>query len=176
AAFSHQVIVAALSIAIFGACVGFLRYNFHRASIFMGDAGTMFLGFCLSAIGIKLRFVNLDVVTWMIPVLVLGLPLFDIGLVVVSRLRRGLSPATAGKDHTSHRLVALGLTKREAVLTLYLVSALLGMAALFVMSASIEEGYVIGGAIACAAIYAFVRLEQAAGLVYGESRQFVAHD
>lgn len=170
AAFSHQVIVAGLSVAILGACLGFLRYNFNRASIFMGDAGSLFLGFCLSAIGIKLRFANVDIVTWMIPLLVLGLPLFDISLVVVSRLRHGLSPATAGKDHTSHRLVALGLTRREAVMALYLVSGMLGLAALFVMNASIPEGYVIGGGVLLAAVYAFLRLEQAGELVYGPRR------
>jgi len=170
AALSGQVIVAGVSIALAGACVGFLRYNFNRASIFMGDAGTLFLGFCLAALGIKLRFDNAAFVTWMIPILVLGLPLFDITLVVVSRLRHGLSPTTAGKDHVSHRLVALGLTRREAVLTLYLVCCVLGMAALVVMYAPVSDGYIVGGLVLAVALYAYYRLERVSDRVYPARR------
>ena len=96
-----------------GACVGFVRYNFNPARIFMGDTGSLFIGFILAALAIKLRFLgNTYAVTWMVPVVVLLLPIFDTTVVVVSRLRRGLNPLTTpGKDHVSHRLVALGLRK-----------------------------------------------------------------
>jgi UDP-GlcNAc:undecaprenyl-phosphate GlcNAc-1-phosphate transferase len=161
AAFSGQFLVAALSIAVVGACAGFLYYNFNPARIFMGDTGSLFLGFILAALGIKLRFENTDIVTWMIPILVLGVPIFDTALVVVSRTRRGCNPfTTPGKDHTSHRLVAMGLTQREAVLVLYLICGVLGMCALFLTHASIIEGYAIGIAVLIAAIIALVRLEQ----------------
>lgn len=91
-----QYLVSALSAALLGASVGFLVYNFNPASIFMGDTGSLFLGFMLAALGIKLRFpANTDVVTWMVPVLVLGVPIFDTTLVVFSRIRRGLHPVTA---------------------------------------------------------------------------------
>jgi UDP-GlcNAc:undecaprenyl-phosphate GlcNAc-1-phosphate transferase len=80
----------------------------------------------------------------MVPLFLLGLPIFDMTLVVFSRLRRGLSPATPGKDHTSHRLVRLGFTPREAVLILYLISGILGMMALFITQATLVEGYVLG--------------------------------
>ena len=107
-------------------CLGFLRYNFPPARIFMGDVGSLFLGFLLAVMGIQLRFPeNSNFVTWMVPVFLLGLPIFDMTLVVVSRLRRGLSPNTAGRDHTSHRLVRLGFSSREAVLILYLFSGCL---------------------------------------------------
>ena len=160
AAFSGQYLVASLSAALLGACLGFLYYNFNPAKIFMGDTGSLFLGFVLAAIGIKLRFDNVNIVTWMVPVMVLGLPIFDTALVCVSRLRRGLNPLTTpGKDHTSHRLVALGFTQREAVMALYLVCGGLGMCALFLTKASIVEGYAVGGAVALAALYALVRLE-----------------
>lgn len=160
--FSGQYLVGALSIAVLGACLGFLFYNLNPASIFMGDSGALFLGFTLAAIGIKLRFPdNVSFVTWMVPVLVMGLPIFDTTLVIISRLRRGLNPATnPGKDHISHRLVAAGLTRREAVLTLYVVSFVLGLLATFVTRASVIEGYIVGGITLIAGIYALWRVER----------------
>jgi len=160
-AFSGQYLVGALSAALLGACIGFLVYNYNPASIFMGDGGSLFLGFLLAAVGIKLRFPdNVTFVTWMIPPLVLGVPLFDTTLVFFSRLRRGLNPLTTpGKDHVSHRLVAAGMTPREAVLTLYLIGGVFGMVATFVTRATVTEGYVAGGAVVLAALYALWRLE-----------------
>jgi UDP-GlcNAc:undecaprenyl-phosphate GlcNAc-1-phosphate transferase len=151
-----------LSAALVGACLGFLVYNLNPASIFMGDAGSLFLGFILAAVGIKLRFPEgVQIVTWMVPVLILGLPLFDTALVIVSRLRRGLNPLTTpGKDHVSHRLVALGYTRREAVLICYLICAGLGVVALFVTQASIVEGYIVGGIMALVGVAALWRMEQ----------------
>jgi UDP-GlcNAc:undecaprenyl-phosphate GlcNAc-1-phosphate transferase len=162
AAMNGQFLVGALSAALVGACLGFLVYNFNPASIFMGDAGSLFLGFMLAAVGIKLRFPEgLEIVTWMVPVLILGLPLFDTALVILSRLRRGLNPLTTpGKDHISHRLVALGYTRREAVLTCYLICVALGVVALFITQASIVEGYVVGGVVALVGIWGIWRMEQ----------------
>jgi UDP-GlcNAc:undecaprenyl-phosphate GlcNAc-1-phosphate transferase len=161
AVMNDQYLVGALSAALVGACLGFLVYNFNPASIFMGDAGSLFLGFVLAAVGIKLRFPEgLEIVTWMVPVLILGLPLFDTALVIVSRLRRGFNPLTTpGKDHVSHRLVALGYTRREAVLIAYLICAGLGVVALFITEASIVEGYVVGSVVVVTALGAFWRLE-----------------
>ncbi|HRX02737.1 MAG TPA: MraY family glycosyltransferase, partial [Anaerolineae bacterium] len=93
AALNNQYLVGVMSAALLGACIGFLWYNFNPASIFMGDSGSLFIGFILAALGIKLRFPdNTDIVTWMAPVLVLGLPILDTTLVTVSRLRRGVNP------------------------------------------------------------------------------------
>jgi len=158
AAMSGQYLVGALSAALLGACVGFLLYNANPASIFMGDSGSLFLGFLLAATAIKLRFpANVVQVTWMIPVLVLGVPLFDTTLVVLSRLRRGVNPLTAaGKDHTSHRLVRMGYTQREAVLTLYLAGCALGVLAIYVSQASLIEAWFVAGLMALVAIAAFI--------------------
>jgi UDP-GlcNAc:undecaprenyl-phosphate GlcNAc-1-phosphate transferase len=162
AAMNDQYLVGALSAALVGACLGFLIYNFNPASIFMGDAGSLFLGFVLAAVSIKLRFPEgIEIVTWMVPVLILGLPLFDTTLVIISRLRRNLNPLTSpGKDHVSHRLVAMGYTRREAVLICYLICAGLGVVALFVTQATILEGYVVGGLVALAAVAALWWLER----------------
>ncbi len=160
--FSGQYLVGALAIAVLGACIGFLFYNLNPARIFMGDSGALFLGYLLAAIGIKLRFPdNVTFVTWMVPVLVLGLPIFDTCLVSISRLRRRRNPLTTpGRDHASHRLVAAGLTPREAVLTLYVVSFVLGLLAVFVTRASVLEGYLVSGLVAAAGVYGLWRLER----------------
>jgi len=160
-AFSGQYLVGGLSVAVLGACLGFLFYNLNPASIFMGDSGALFLGYTLAAIGIKLRFPdNVTFVTWMVPVLVMGLPIFDTTLVIISRLRRGLNPLShPGKDHVSHRLTAAGMTPREAVLTLYVASFILGLLAIFVTQASVIEGYTVGGLTALAGLYGLWRLE-----------------
>ena len=156
-----QFLVGALAAGILGACIGFLRYNFPPAQIFMGDVGSLFLGFLLAAMGIQLRFPeNSNFVTWMVPVFLFALPIFDTALVVLSRMRRGLSPASAGNDHTSHRLIRLGFTPREAILILYLVSGVAGMVALFITQATVLEGYLVGASAAALALLAIVRLEQ----------------
>ncbi|MBM3188429.1 MAG: undecaprenyl/decaprenyl-phosphate alpha-N-acetylglucosaminyl 1-phosphate transferase [Chloroflexi bacterium] len=162
AAMSRQYLVGALAAALLGACVGFLVYNVNPATIFMGDTGALFLGYMLAAVGIKLRFpANVTHVTWMIPVLVLGLPVFDTTLVFLSRLRRGLNPLTTpGKDHTSHRLVKAGLSHREAVLVLYLVCGALGVLAMYLTQATVSEGYAVGAVVLATGVYAIYRLER----------------
>ncbi|MCP4359437.1 MAG: undecaprenyl/decaprenyl-phosphate alpha-N-acetylglucosaminyl 1-phosphate transferase [Chloroflexi bacterium] len=148
---NDQFLVSALAAGVLGACLGFLRYNFKPARIFMGDAGSLFLGFTLAILGLQLRFPqNTAVVTWMVPIFILAVPIFDTTLVVISRLRRGLHPNTAGKDHVSHRLVRLGFSQREAVLILYLLTGATGMIALFLTEANIFEAYII--ATCCGAI------------------------
>ncbi|HEX9369643.1 MAG TPA: MraY family glycosyltransferase [Roseiflexaceae bacterium] len=164
AAMGHppQILVGAMAAALIGACIGFLRYNLNPATIFMGDTGSLFLGFLLAALGIKLRFPsNVPWVTWLVPVCVLALPIFDTTLVFVSRLRRGRNPLTTpGKDHLSHRLVALGLTRREAVLTCYLIGGACGMVAIYIAQSRFPDGYIAAALLALAAIAAIVWLER----------------
>lgn len=161
AALNGQFLVGALSAALLGACIGFLRYNFNPASIFMGDTGALFIGFVLACVAVKLRFKNTYIVTWMVPPVVLLVPLFDTALVVVSRLRRGLNPLTTpGKDHLSHRLVALGLTRREAVLVCWLLGSGAGMIAIFFTQAPFGAAYLLAALLAIGGIYAIWRLER----------------
>ncbi len=144
-----QYLISALSASVLGACCGFLFFNSHPATIFMGDSGSLLLGFLLACIGIKLRFPNEpSQVTWMIPILVLWIPVFDTTLVTISRLRRGVNPFTAsGKDHISHRLVQAGLTQQKAVLFLYAGGILCGLAALVILLTKPIGGYAIGLAV-----------------------------
>ncbi len=161
AAINGQYLVGSLSAALLGASIGFLIYNFNPASIFMGDTGSLFLGFMLAAVGIKLRFTGHPLAeTWFIPILVLGLPIFDTTLVFVSRLRRGLNPLThPGTDHLSHRLHARGLTARETVLTLYLAAGALGVLGLFCVQAGAVDKYIVGAATVAVGLVALYKFE-----------------
>lgn len=155
-------LVSSLAAALAGASVGFLLYNFNPASTFMGDMGSMVLGFLLAVLAIKLDFnvpAERQIVTWMVPVVALGLPIFDTMLVVFTRLRERRSPAQGGKDHTSHRLVSLGLSQRSAVLVLYGVCGLLGLTAMTLSRASVASGQAIGLGLAIVFVLAFVFLE-----------------
>jgi UDP-GlcNAc:undecaprenyl-phosphate GlcNAc-1-phosphate transferase len=127
--FNEQLaLVSAIAAAIAGSAVGFLTYNFNPASTFMGDMGALVLGFVLATLGIKLEFGAQPLnVTWMVPILVLGMPIFDICLVVFTRLREGRSPFEGGKDHSSHRLMSLGLSQRQTILLIYAACALYGL-------------------------------------------------
>ena len=162
AAMNGQFLVGGLAAAVLGACLGFLIHNFNPAVIFMGDSGSLFLGFLMAVLGIKLRFpANVNWVTWMVPILVLCVPVFDTTLVFISRLRRRKNPfTTPGKDHVSHRLTRIGWTRREVVLLLYLAGCALGGIATFVSLAAPLGAYFIIAAVIVLALGAIVRLEQ----------------
>jgi len=131
AALEGQGLVASLAAALMGASIGFLFYNLPPAVSFMGDSGSLTLGFLLATLGIQIRFREFSLAsTWMAPIIVLGVFIFDTTLVTLSRLRRGRSPFQGGSDHTSHRLTQLGLSKPRAVLTLYVAAGALGALAI----------------------------------------------
>jgi UDP-GlcNAc:undecaprenyl-phosphate GlcNAc-1-phosphate transferase len=118
-----QELVSALSIVTAGATIGFLMWNKSPAKIYMGDAGALFLGVIISVATIR---VNPGIVpTWkslLIPIMLLAVPLLDTCVAVFSRLARGLSPLTGGKDHLSHRLVRAGLSRPMAAISLWSAS------------------------------------------------------
>jgi UDP-GlcNAc:undecaprenyl-phosphate GlcNAc-1-phosphate transferase len=115
-----QHLVSLMAIALAGASVGFLHYNFSPARIFLGDAGTLFMGFLLSATLLKLNLAGYPLVTRsLVPVLLVAVPLFDMVLVVGSRWRAGRPVFRGGIDHSSHRLVALGASPRATALYTY---------------------------------------------------------
>jgi UDP-GlcNAc:undecaprenyl-phosphate GlcNAc-1-phosphate transferase len=152
-----QTLVATLAAAVLGAATGFLRWNFKPAKIFMGDGGAMFLGFLMATLGLKLRLERSDhLAGWLVPLLILGATIFDTTLVTISRSRRGLLPfATPGKDHAAHRLANLGLGHRGSVLSLYLLGAFSGGAAILV-SYLPTGGAATVGVIALALVFAGV--------------------
>ena len=124
------------SSALAGAIIGFLFYNFNPASIFMGDTGSMFLGFALSATAIQTNQKASTTVAVLIPAIALGLPIMDTLLAIGRRALRGRPLFQADKEHIHHRLMARGLTHRQAVLVLYGLCTLLGAAALIMTYSS----------------------------------------
>lgn len=121
----------AISLSLSGAIFSFLFFNFPPASIFMGDSGSLFIGFTLAVLAIARQPQASNVFAVLgVPTLLFLLPIFDTGLVAFTRILRGQSPAKGGSDHTSHRLVAFGLTERQALLFLYFIAIITGFAAI----------------------------------------------
>ncbi len=134
AAQGEQFIVAGASLALCGACLGFLRYNFGRAParIFMGDTGSLLLGYLLAVLAVRLVYDSPRWITPLVPIAILGVPILDTTFVVICRLKEGRPISQGGKDHLSHRLVAaFGLPPRNAVAALWLAAATLGASAVF---------------------------------------------
>lgn len=127
-----QALVSTLAAAVVGAALGFLRWNFSPAKIFMGDGGAMLLGFLVATLALKLRVSAASPnAAWIAPIFILAVPIFDTTLVSVSRVRRGLLPfASPGKDHTGHRLANSGLGTRASVLIMYAIAAGFGLLAI----------------------------------------------
>jgi UDP-GlcNAc:undecaprenyl-phosphate GlcNAc-1-phosphate transferase len=145
-----QFFIAALSIVLAGATMGFLVWNKPPARIYMGDAGALFLGLLIATL--TLRFdpnpINL-IASFAIPILILAVPILDTTVAVLSRLRRGISPFQGGKDHLSHRLMRRGLNKRQSVISLWLLSVFFGCLAIGISNAAytIERGIVYFSAV-----------------------------
>jgi UDP-GlcNAc:undecaprenyl-phosphate GlcNAc-1-phosphate transferase len=152
-----QELVSALSIVTAGATIGFLMWNKSPAKIYMGDAGALFLGIIVSVATIRL---NPGITpTWQsltIPIMLLAVPLLDTCVAVLSRLARGLSPLTGGKDHLSHRLVRFGFTRKKAAVILWSASGISSLLALLLYFYGEAVGSLVIVTFATAWIMAFV--------------------
>jgi len=127
---THQIGAAIIILALSGSALGFLRYNFYPASIFLGDAGSYFLGFVLAAASIIGVFKTTLVVALIIPLLILGVPIFDTIFAIVRRLNERKNVFSADNRHLHHLLLRAGLTQREAVMAIYIACFLLSASAL----------------------------------------------
>ena len=142
-----QFLVAGLAVGLAGCTVGFLRHNFHPARIYMGDGGSLFIGFLIAYLGIKLRFQGERLLSALIPMLVCSVAIFDTSLVTISRLATGRSPFIGGQDHVSHRLVRLGLPVPVAVGTIYFGAIGIGILAYVISSVDTASAWVLAGMI-----------------------------
>ncbi len=151
--------VAILTAALTGACIGFLPYNFNPAKIFMGDTGSTFLGYVLAVISIQGLFKFHMIISFAVPFLVLALPIFDTLFAIVRRLYHGQSPMTADRGHIHHRLIDMGFSQKQAVATLYIISAILGLAAVILTTGGVLRAmlFLLAVVLACGmAWYIFV--------------------
>jgi len=132
--YSNQPHVALMAAALCGACIGFLRFNFNPAKIFMGTGGSQFIGFALGAISVIGAFKVAAAMAIALPVLVFGVPIFDAAFVIIKRLSNGQPLYIADKSHLHHRLMQKGLSHKQAVYVIWGISILLGIAALAIFS------------------------------------------
>ena len=124
-----EVQVAMVMAALVGACVGFMPYNINPAKMFMGDTGATFLGFILACMSVEGLFKSWAIISFAVPFLILGLPIFDTAFAFIRRIAHGQSPMQADRSHIHHRLIDMGLNQKQAVATLYVISAILGLSA-----------------------------------------------
>jgi UDP-GlcNAc:undecaprenyl-phosphate GlcNAc-1-phosphate transferase len=170
AGLNGQYLVAALSAAVAGCASGFLRHNFHPAKIYMGDAGSLFLGYLLAFLAVRLKLVDAPkAVALFVPVLVLGVALFDTTLVTFNRLRHRRSPMQGGRDHASHRMVWIGIPVPVSVGLIYALAGSLGFLAVLLARLDQTSGLMLVGFVLTVGVGAFVLLS--AVPVYQSSRQ-----
>ncbi len=143
----NQFVAATLAVTVAGSTIGFLRYNFHPAEIFMGDAGAMFLGFILAAVSVTGALKSAAAVTLIVPVLALGIPIFDTVFAIIRRLYHNRPISKADHGHIHHRLLALGWSQAEAVLIVYVISMFLGLSALIINGSSVQDALVLLGVV-----------------------------
>jgi len=145
--FMHQPAAALIAAALAGGALGFLRYNFNPAQIFMGDGGAYFMGFTLAGVGIIGLVKGVTTVAVLLPYLILAVPILDISSVVIDRLRRGKSPFAADKRHLHHRLLQAGLSQRLIVIFIYSLTLWVGSLALAISNMPSGWGYAIGATL-----------------------------
>jgi len=125
--------VAILAAALAGSCLGFLPYNFNPAKIFMGDTGSTFLGYTLSIICIQGLFKGYVVISFIIPFLILGLPLFDTAFAIIRRVWNKKPIMSADRGHLHHRLMDMGFSQKQTVAILYVIASILALSAVVVL-------------------------------------------
>jgi UDP-GlcNAc:undecaprenyl-phosphate GlcNAc-1-phosphate transferase len=134
--------VATISLILLGSSLGFLVFNFYPAKIFMGDSGSLYLGFFLATLSL-LGFKNITLISYVLPILILGVPIFDTMFAIIRRYRSGKSITAPDKGHLHHCLITMGFSHRKTVLIIYGITMVFSMAALFLSNTSIWIGLFI---------------------------------
>ena len=147
------ILVAVFTAALAGAAVGFLKYNFNPAQIFMGDTGSMFLGFMLAGISVTGAVKSVATIALIVPIFALGLPILDTTFAIIRRVRGGVPIFKPDKGHLHHRLLSVGFTQRQAVLLMYVISALFGLSAIALTAVSCQIAALILLVVVSAIIY-----------------------
>ncbi|MDG2991275.1 undecaprenyl/decaprenyl-phosphate alpha-N-acetylglucosaminyl 1-phosphate transferase [Candidatus Synechococcus calcipolaris G9] len=152
---------ALLAAALAGGALGFLRYNFNPARIFMGDGGAYFMGFTLAGIGVVGLVKGYTTMAILAPLMILAVPIIDTSTVILNRLRQGLSPFTADKRHLHHRLLQAGLSQRSTVLFIYTLTLWVGSFAMGMAGLPGGMGYFLGatGLLCFACWYVWKRVQ-----------------
>ena len=145
---------ALIMAALVGACVGFMPYNRNPAQMFMGDTGSTFLGYILATVSIQGLFKYYAIISFAVPFLILGLPMFDTLFAIVRRLVHGQNPMSPDRGHIHHRLIDMGLNQKQAVAALYVVSSILGLSAVVLTTGGAMRAMLFFFAVAVVAVLA----------------------
>lgn len=133
--------------ALLGACIGFIPYNKNPAKIFMGDTGATFLGFILAVLSVQGLFKLYAIISFAVPFLILGIPIFDICFAFLRRIAKGQNPMVADRGHVHHRLIDMGFNQKQAVAISYMLTAILGLAAVLLTSSGELKALILIGAV-----------------------------
>ncbi len=144
-----QYLVAGLTMALVGSSVGFLRYNFNPARIFMGDSGSMFLGFALAAIAVQGSLKGAMTLGLVVPALAFGVPIADTAFAIIRRKKNGVPISQADRGHFHHRLLDQGFSQKQAVMHIYLLTACLALAG---VGLAADSALMIWGAVLLGAL------------------------
>ncbi len=156
-------LVALTMAALAGGCIGFMPYNLNPAKIFMGDTGSTFLGFILATVSIQGLFKFYTIISFAVPFLMLGLPLFDTCFAILRRISKGQNPMSPDRSHVHHRLIDMGFNQKQAVAILYIISAILGLSAVVLTTSGALKAMVLLCALCLAgAIAAKISMSHAA--------------
>lgn len=150
--FMQQSAAALIAAALAGGALGFLRYNFNPAQIFMGDGGAYFMGFTLAAVGVIGLVKTTAITAVLLPYLILAVPILDMSAVILSRLSKGKSPFVADKSHLHHWLLKAGISQRQTVLFIYALTLWVGSLAMGFSNIPSGWGYAIGATMLLAYI------------------------
>jgi UDP-GlcNAc:undecaprenyl-phosphate GlcNAc-1-phosphate transferase len=154
-----QILVSALAIVVCGSTAGFLLWNKSPAKIYMGDAGALFLGIIMGVLTIRLDpGITPKYLSLAIPIALLAVPILDTTVAVISRLYRGISPFTGGRDHLSHRLMRIGMHRKYAAITLWMASGVYGLLAYAIYQSQDSVYAYIAGAGWLALLIFFLRI------------------
>jgi UDP-GlcNAc:undecaprenyl-phosphate GlcNAc-1-phosphate transferase len=165
------VVTAALAAVLAAACAGFLRFNFHPAKTFMGDCGSLFLGFTLGSLGIMGLSKGATVISIFIPLIIMGIPLFDTCFAIIRRMFLKKPIFEADKGHLHHRLLSFGFSHKQTVLVIYALSALMGACAILMAVLTSAQSMMVL-ILLTASTFAFA---DAIGVLRGEGHGLLQH-
>lgn len=147
--------IAVILAALLGACLGFLPYNLNPARIFMGDTGATFLGYILACLSVQGLFKFYAIISFAVPFLILGVPIFDICFAILRRVAKGQNPMQADRGHVHHRLIDMGFNQKQSVAIIYMLTGLLGLSAVVLTTSGEARALLLIGAILLVALVGF---------------------
>lgn len=150
--------ITILAAIVAGSCLGFLPFNFNPAKIFMGDTGALFLGFMLAAISIEGVMKSVATIAIIVPILILGVPIFDTTFAIFRRLLNGQSIMAADKGHLHHRLLNRGYSQKKTVLILYGISSVFGLFAVLVAKANSRQAVYLSAVLFIVSVLAAIKI------------------